>query len=199
LVIEKGGTPLNIDAPVRACADIAAEIRAMTPAQRVRLRRVAEKYAWLYRDDAEALLQEAFCRALAGERHKPDHVDIVRFLAEAMRSIADGEAQKQENQATIIPIGAPGDLNGSVIELPEPSEGVEDRIMAAEHDEGIRQGLFALFPDDPNARDVIDGIMAGCDGEELRALTDLSPTQYASTRRRIRRTIDRHHPNGRKP
>jgi DNA-directed RNA polymerase specialized sigma24 family protein len=137
---------LKIDAPVRACADIAADIRAMTLAQRVRLRRVAEKYAWLYRDDAEALLQEAFCRALAGERHKPDHVDIVRFLAEVMRSVADGEAQKQENQATIIPIGGPGDLNGPVIELPEPSEGVEHRIMAAERDEEIRQACSPCSP-----------------------------------------------------
>jgi hypothetical protein len=35
---------------------------------------------------------------LAGDRNCPKHVDVVKFLVEAMRSIANGEGQKVENQ-----------------------------------------------------------------------------------------------------
>jgi hypothetical protein len=59
--------------------------------------------------------------------------------------------------------------------------------------------MLRLFPHDPQARDLVDGILAGYEGEELRALTDLDLKGYASKRRFMRRTIDKHYPKGRKP
>lgn len=71
-------------------------------------------------------------------------------------------------------------------------------MIAAESDEAIRQTLLGLFPNDRQARDLVDGILAGYEGEELRTLTDLDQKGYASKRRLVRRTIDKHHPRGRK-
>ena len=53
-------------------------------------------FPWVHDLSADDILQEAFCRALAGARHSPINVDLVRFLVQAMRSIASGEIEKVE-------------------------------------------------------------------------------------------------------
>jgi DNA-directed RNA polymerase specialized sigma24 family protein len=77
------------EAAVRSRDEIADAIRSFTPAQWARLRLVAKKYAWRCKLDPEDLLQEAFRRAWEERdgRKCPVHVDVVKFLAEAMRSI----------------------------------------------------------------------------------------------------------------
>jgi RNA polymerase sigma-70 factor (ECF subfamily) len=46
---------------------------------------------------------------------------------------------------------------------------------------------------------MLEGIMEGIAGEELRSLTQLSQTQFDSKRRLIRRRIDKAFPQERKP
>jgi DNA-directed RNA polymerase specialized sigma24 family protein len=103
---------LKADVSVRSSDEIVAAIRGFTDAQWARLRMVAEKYARKYARlcalEAEELLQEAFCRALAEDRRCPSHVDPVKFLAEVIRSIADGEINKVENQIDVVPVMQPG-------------------------------------------------------------------------------------------
>lgn len=59
--------------------------------------------------------------------------------------------------------------------------------------------MLALFDDDSQALDLVEGIMEGFGADELRELTGLDGTAYASKRRLIRRTIDKHYPAGWKP
>ena len=75
----------------------------------------------------------------------------------------------------------------------------EQSLIADEDAEAFRQAMLGLFPDDQQARDMLDGIMEEYDGEELRALTDLDEISFASKRRLIRRRIDKHYPEGWKP
>ncbi|SRR5271165_3833529 len=134
-----------------------------------------------------------------GDRRCPSHVDPVRFLAEVMRSIADSGANKVENQIDVVPVMQPGAVAESAVD-PTDSRMSPEQTMAADEDaEALRQAMLGLFPDDPQARDLLDGIMEGYEGEELRTLTDLDETSFASKRRLIRRTIDRHYPKGWKP
>ena len=51
--------------------------------------------------------------------------------------------------------------------------------------------VLALFDDDPQAQDILEGTMEDMTMEELRELTGLSQTAYDSKRRLIRRRIDR--------
>ena len=90
---------MKADVSVRSRSEIEAAIRAFTDAQWIRLRKAARYFAWVYGLDADDLLQDAFCRTLADSRHCPTNVDVVKFLVEAMRSIANGEAGKIENCA----------------------------------------------------------------------------------------------------
>ena len=63
----------------------------------------------------------------------------------------------------------------------------------------LRQTILELFADDGVAQRMLEGIMDGIAGEELRSLTQLSQTQFESKRRLIRRRIDKAFPQERKP
>jgi DNA-directed RNA polymerase specialized sigma24 family protein len=194
----EGEARLKADVLIRSRDEIAALIRALTDAQWIRLRKVWAYFAWVPNLSGEDLLQEAFCRALAGSRKCPKDVDLVRFLVEAMRSIANGEVEKVENQIDVVPVVQPGALVEGAEDVKESKESQEETMIAAESEEAMRQTLLGLFPNDPQARDLVDGILVGYEGEELHALTDLDQKGYASKRRFMRRTIDKHHPRGRK-
>jgi hypothetical protein len=56
--------------------------------------------------------------------------------------------------------------------------------------------ILNVFADDPTAQIIVEGIMEGMDGEELRALTELDDTAFGSKRRLIRRRIDKAFPKG---
>jgi DNA-directed RNA polymerase specialized sigma24 family protein len=177
--------------PVRTRAEIAAAIRGLSPAQWARLRAIAGHYRALGCPmEAKDLLQEAFRRAL-DERNCPVHVDIVRFLDLAMRSIRDGELKRAKRRPVLI-CGLP--LAGEDAPIPEPLDPAP-RLLTADDEAGVRerkrQEVIGLFADDPAAQVIVEGIMEGMRGEDLRALTDLDPTAYESKRRLIRRRIEK--------
>jgi DNA-directed RNA polymerase specialized sigma24 family protein len=179
--------------PVRTRAEIAAAIRALSPAQWARLRKVAGYYALGRLMEAEDLLQEGFRRALDG-RKCPASVDIVRFFAEAMRSIRDGELKRAKRRPVLVSAppseGAPAQEPDAV----DPAPNAEERLAAADEDgagERKRQEIIGLFADDLAAQVIVEGTLEGTRGEDLRALTDLDPTAYQSKRRLIRRRIEK--------
>jgi DNA-directed RNA polymerase specialized sigma24 family protein len=186
----------GLASPSRSSAEIAEAIRTLTPVDCVRLRKVAQRYAFGRPIEPEDLLQEAYMRALDG-RHSPTNVDVVKFLAEAMRSIAHGEAEKAENKLTLVPIA--GDHESQVLSHPDPTPNAEEGLVVEQNAAIIRRSLLALFSDDARARDIVEGTLEDLTAEELRELTGLDETSYASKRRLIRRKIDKAYPNGWKP
>lgn len=183
-------------AATRSRDEIATAIRALTPADNVRLNKIAHRYAAHRPIEARDLLQEAFCRAL-DSRVCPAHVDIVRFLAEIMRSVAHGEAEKVENRLVLVPIAMTGGPQEAALTVADPAASAEDSLIDRQQLAVIRRDLLALFDDDAQARDIVEGIMEGLTGQELRELTDLDQTGYDSKRRLIRRRIDKAGPEPR--
>ena len=51
--------------------------------------------------------------------------------------------------------------------------------------------IIALFDDDPIAQGIVIGMMDGARGEELEQASGLSPTEYESKRKKIRRRIEK--------
>jgi RNA polymerase sporulation-specific sigma factor len=173
----------------RTRADIDCAILSLTDAQWVRLRKIAGLHALGRPIEAEDLLQEAFRRALDGERKCPTTVDMVRFLAEAMRSIADSEVKRARRRPRSVPLP---DYNDPRAEAAEPSDPVpvaEEILQAAEKALEDRRKIVDLFGDDPATQVIVEGIMEGHRGDDLRALTDLDPTAYQSKRKAILRRI----------
>jgi hypothetical protein len=84
------------------------------------------------------------------------------------------------------------DEPGVVDVLQESTQPADETIMEAEKEEAMRQSILALFPDDQQARAIANGILTGHSGQELRGLTDLDETGYASKRRFMSRTIGKY-------
>ena len=138
------------------------------------------------------------------------HVDPVRFLAEVMRSVADGELQKsgvqprsnadddsrkREARPRLVPIANHGG-DETAADPPDPALDPEQRTGSAEEAAAMRACLLSLFEDDEIAQLILEGMMEGIEGEDLRELTDLDKTAYQSKRRLIRRRIDKKFPEG---
>jgi RNA polymerase sigma-70 factor (ECF subfamily) len=187
-------------AATRTRDEIAAAIRSLTAVDLARLKMVARKYAFGRPTEPDDLLQESYIRAL-DSRACPSHVDVVKFLAEAMRSIAHGEAEKVEHKVTLVPIaktGGPEDAES----IKDEADDAETQMIAAQRAErciATHAAVIALFDDDPTAQLVLEGMMEEMTAEEMRELTGLDKTGYDSKRKLIRRRIDKQYPEGWKP
>lgn len=198
---EKQGVNSGPVAALRSRDEIAAAIRSFTPADLARLKMVARKYSFGRPIEPDDLLQEAYMRAL-DSRACPAHVDVIKFLAEAMRSIAHGEAEKVEHKATFVPIATTGGSEDEACSVPDGADDAETKIMTtqrAERSIAVHAAIVALFDDDSTAKLVLEGMMEEMTVEEVRELTGLDKTAYDSKRKLIRRRIDKEYPEGFKP
>jgi RNA polymerase sigma factor (sigma-70 family) len=177
-------------------AEVKEAIDGLLDAAWLRLRKVAHALARHRGLEAEDLLQEAFVRAMEGSRQCPRDVEVVRFLAEAMRSIAS-DALKARRRS---PEGhASGSDDQDMLEsVPDHGPTAEERLESAQETALQRRAVLELFADDATAQLMVEGMMLGMGGEELRELVDLTPTEFASKRRFMRRRIDAAYPEGRK-
>lgn len=174
--------------------DVASEIHKLSDADWGRLRATATAFARGRPIEAEDLLQESFRRALDGSRNCPSDVSVVRFLAEAMRSIAHSELEKANRRPLLTAIGSHGD-ELDLVDPPDQRSDSEQQLAVKE----MKAALLALFEGDDVAQVMLEGIMEGMEGEELRDLTGLNPVEFNSKRRLIRRRINKEFPEGWKP
>lgn len=186
----------GIAKPLRSREEVETAIRAFTDAEWARLGRVGRRYAWRCRWDPDDLVHEAIARALAGGRNCPAHVDVLKFLAEAMRGIADDEAAKAEIVTGHVPIVAPGEEVPGSANVEDERLNAEERALEAGNLAEIRAAVLALFDDDPVARDLADGVMEEMSKTELCEMLALDEKSYASKRRAIRRQVDERWPQG---
>lgn len=164
-------------------------IEGLGPLDGRRLSRAADVLAIGTSMSGEDLMQEAIMRVLDGSRPWPEGLPLLPFLRGVMRSIADGDRDK----AKVSPVRRPASIYGSegtlVIDRPTDAPSQEEQYAEEEEWSRVRQGIEELFVDDFAAQILLEGIMDGIEGEELRALTELDPTAYASKRKLISRRL----------
>lgn len=176
-------------------ANIEAALQALPEAGWIRLHKIASLLARTYPVEAEDLLHEACCRALDGRRRCPSNVDLFRFFAEAMRSISS-DALKAEKRHPTLYLVSDTDSEENAYDPPDEQPNAEEVLVTAQEVSRIKQAIIFLFEDDPVAQIMVEGKMEGMDGEELRALTDLDMTAFASKQKLIRRRINKAFPEG---
>jgi DNA-directed RNA polymerase specialized sigma24 family protein len=181
--------------PPRSREEIEKAIGSLSPADSVRLRKVARACSRGGALDLEDLLQEAFTRAIDGSRNCPRNVDVVRFLAEVIRSIASDTFKVMRRQPDFHAVPIIND-DGSPIDVPDRALGPEDRLAGLAEAKRISTAILDLFTGDPVAEIMVIGIIDGMEGEELREITELDATAFASKRRYIRRRITDAFPHG---
>lgn len=176
--------------------EVTRVIQALPEAGWLRLHKVAQALCRHTGFDPEDLLQEAFQRALDGSRRCPRDVDVVRFLAGAMRSIASDwtKARRRRLDAGVTAVAVVA--LAEVTQATDPSAGADELVASAQDAGYTGQAILALFADDLIAQRLVAGIMEGLQGKELRILTSLSETAFASKRRLIRRRVDKANRDG---
>jgi DNA-directed RNA polymerase specialized sigma24 family protein len=167
--------------------EIEAAIRALAPAELLRLRRVAS-----YRARALAahglgfsgsdLLQEAIARTFAGKRRWRKAVAFVTYLLGAMRSIAN-HALERLHGATVVPTEEDG------VELPIAAQVADPERAAAAH-QRLEQ-IRSRFDGDTEVALVLDCLADGMTGIDIQRDLGLTAQQYETIIVRLRRGIDR--------
>ena len=140
-------------------------------------------------------------RAVDG-RSCPDHVDVVKFVRGIMRSVAHGESEKLENKVDLVSIDHTGVGTDAACQVADEADDAETQLIAAERAAACKQmhaEIIGLFKDDEIAMLILEGMTDELSVEEMLELTGLDRTAYQSKRKFIRRTIDKHFPNGWKP
>lgn len=174
--------------------EIRKAIRALKPADFLRLHKVARALCRGAAFEADDLLQEAFHRALDGTRHCPRHVEVVQFLVGAMRSIASDWSKARRRRPEMSLVTSAGDLREVIVQVCDSRPDAHEQLASDQEEACLRTAVCNLFSDDAVARRMVEGIMDGAQGAELRALTGLNETEFASKRRLVRRRIDRAFP-----
>jgi DNA-directed RNA polymerase specialized sigma24 family protein len=187
------------EAPPLTPLEVRRAIDALPAAEWLRLHKVARALCRSTGSDPDDLLQEAFQRALDGSRQCPRDVDVIRFVAGVMRSIASDWSKARKRRPEISLVRPSGSLQAVVVQVRDVNANAYERLAIDQEEACLRQSLRDLFADDGVAQALLDGIMEGGTGEELRSLTALSETELASKRRLIRRRIDKAFPKEWKP
>ena len=180
----------------------------LSTADLLRLKRVGLRYSGGTGMSPDELLSEAYVRAASNTRKWPVGVDVIRFLAEAMRSIANGARESTDAMARSAPLAledASGNADaeavvgqgGVVVAFARPSPSPEQQMIDREDSlvEGARfskwrQEILDLFADDYEAQLIVEGMMEGLRGKELRELSGLTETQFPTKYKKVSRRID---------
>ncbi len=123
------------------------------------------------------LLHEALVRALDGSRRWPPGVPLLVFLAGVMRSLCDEIWRRRRYRVE----GSEEEARGAACPAADP-----ERVLAA--GQAVAE-IYRLFAGDAAALGILSGLADGLSAEEIRTLHGLSPVEYASARRRMRRTL----------
>ncbi len=176
-------------------SEVEAGIRALSDADALRLRRVADYRARMLVGlglgmGAEDLLQEAICRSVSGKadrRRWSKKVSFVKHLMETMRSIAN-HAPDELKGGTVVAVGsndAAGESEGVVLTSTTP-----DGLRVAAINEQIAV-IAARFADDDEVGLVLEGLANGMKGPEIQQDLGITETQYETIMVRLRRGVDR--------
>jgi DNA-directed RNA polymerase specialized sigma24 family protein len=175
--------------------EIDEAISSMPAAGLIRLSKVAVAFGRGV-IDPDDLLHEAFLSALEGRRKCPRDVDVVRFLAQAMRSIACNHLKSLSQLPEIYSISTGNNDDEVGLDPACGRPNAEETVISDQEVVEIKSVILSLFKDDEMAHIMVEGSMEGMEAEDLYDLTHLDKTAFASKRRLIRRRIDGAFPEG---
>ena len=187
-------TSVNIE--VASPSESAYALKQLSDADLRRLEQIARlRVIGLHDLDWQDLLHDAVARLLDGSRKCPRGLSLVVFLRETMRSIASDHWRRRRARPILLEAELPrteGEEVSSIVEnAPDFIADPEREAAAAE----TLAKIEAVFQNDPEALLVIVGMASGKSPNEIQEEADMTPTRYASTQRRIRRTLARAFPD----
>jgi hypothetical protein len=191
--------------------EVREAIAALTEAESVKLKRLAEGAAYRLRryvwgTDGNDILQVAIHRVLVNKRHwKPQKVDFVGFLAGVISSIEfDWRKQGKRGEMPVLEADLPKQ-NADGDEMPNAVQSAVDHRpdperQLIENEELTQEELFgqieALLSEDSLASLIFSEWRCGTKGPEIIKALDLTRTEYDTAVRRMDRAIQKNWPEG---
>ena len=183
-------SPPTIEAipPPLSEAEVRSGINSLTAGERTKLIKIARSYGRISFEEPDELVHEAMCRILDGTRKWPRDLEKLRFLAGVIKSIA-GDRKRTLRQALerTVPLNEEREVGEARRGLMD-YEGTEARGIRAKLD--VKR-IMTHFDDDPTAQKMLMDMADGTRGEDLEQASGLSPTEYESKRKKIRRRIEK--------
>ena len=109
-------------------------------------------------------------------RNCPVHVEVDKFLAEAMRSISSIEWDKIKRRPRLVVIVNHCNQQNKTENPPDLTLNSEEFLARDQDAAEIRSNILSLFDDDIIARTIVLGTFDGLSAENLRDLTGLDET-----------------------
>ncbi|MDB5975051.1 MAG: hypothetical protein JWR07_1811 [Nevskia sp.] len=183
----------DADEPVLGVVEIRQALEKLSKIDRVRLLKIAVRYSFGSGIEADDLVQEALVAALAGTRRCPRGTDVMIFLYGAIRSIASAKlASPWQGRRDSL---SEEDADGRLKFDPASSR---DVMREAAAEQGLRL-LSDAFEGNEPAQMVLLCVAEQCTPAEIQETCGLTPVEYDSQRKAIRRMINRKYPNGWQP
>ncbi len=174
-VVDAAGSAAEVSRALAALSEI--DLLRLQALARLRARGLPHGIDW------SDLLNEALARALDGSRQWPPGVPLLVFLAGVMRSVCADVWRRRRREAELIAFGSSAEAYGADVACPAADQ---ERVLAA--CEAVA-AIYRLFAGDLMALRIISGLANGQSAEEIRVLHGLSPVEYGSARRRMRRAL----------
>lgn len=171
-------------------------IERLSPADIVRIEKAGRILALKAKCEAGDLLGEAVGRILDGSRKCPHDVEVMAFLINVMKSLASAAWERAKTGIDVLEFAATGTDNLTIFAVASTDRNAEDQCLAKDDIERRIRALEELFDGDDDAMMVLMGRLDDMTKEEIMTMNDLTPTDYGSLLRRMRRKIDGRFPHG---
>ena len=186
----------NAPADVLTTAEMHARLAQLSDADVFRLKKIARHYAGRSVMSEDDIMASALDRALDGTRKCPRGVNLMVFLARAMKSIAWADRTSAKARREVSPVDDPDDIDPVHM---SSSVDLEEQVIQQDLRRKQVDALMALFHDDEDATLWLMARMDADSLEEMRALTGFDATKLNTIGRRIRRRAERAFPEGLRP
>jgi RNA polymerase sigma-70 factor (ECF subfamily) len=165
----------------------------VTEVDLLRLKTIARLYARGLPPDVgwDDLLQETFARVLSGARRQPHGVATIVFLVGVMRSLRAAYLRRARTGGGVLReeslegAASPGETESIPAGPRDPAPDPEHAVSALQEIAAIER----LFADDPMVLRIIAGLADGLTAEQIRNAHGITPLDYDSARKRMRRIL----------
>ena len=171
-------------------SEMKSELNNFSEANWIRLGKISNALCWGLAIQGDDLLNEILCRTLEGKRNCPADVPVLVFLWRAMESHVSAYLKKRNHDALEQAIMTSEDdsENSNIVFDFQPSMDTPDEILLAKQ---TLEKIDQAFSGDEKAQMVLMGQIDGLSPHDIQELAGLSPVEYASTLRSIRRKLDK--------
>jgi DNA-directed RNA polymerase specialized sigma24 family protein len=179
-------------------ATVGAALAALSDADLLRLKQFAElRSLRLPLLNWSDLLNEAIVRALDGSRLWPADVDFMVFMLQSIRSIASEQWRRIQRtpvsrEADLPPADPTSTERASLDEVGRNELNPQREVLA----ERALRDVMTIFRADKQATAILEGLAEGDGPADIHRRVGMTPIQYATAQRRIRRALARAFPDG---